>query len=241
MMLCGNRITTNASQVADIAAADFLISCGLPFSLSEDPKFKRLFEVGRNLGPNYKPPDRRAVSGKLMDSLFKTARDDQLHLLRQEADQFGISIFGDGATIQKVPLINVLAASPNNPFALLDIVDCTAHLANGGKKDAPYISNMILPLIKMIEGRAENDHSKKKPGLVDLVLFDGASNVVKAGKLLAINHPRITALHGAEHVVSLFFRDVYTEVSEYFLCNRIYTAISPSFAVYNVQEIIRLW
>jgi len=86
-------------------------------------------------------------------------------------------------------------------------------LAGGGKKDAPYISNLILPLIKMIEGKAENDHSKKKPGLVDLVLFDGASNVVKAGKLLAINYPRITALHGAEHVVSLFFRDVYTQVS----------------------------
>jgi len=212
LMLCGNQITPNASQAADIAAADFLISCGLPFSLSEDPKFKRLFECGRNLGPNYKPPNRRAVSGKLMDSLFKTARDEQLHSLRQEADAFGFSIFGDGATIHKVPLINILAASPNNPFALLDIVDCTSHLESGGKKDAPYIANMILPLIKLIQGKAENDNSKKKCGLVDLVLFDGASNVVKAGKLLAINYPRITALHGAEHVVSLFFRDVYTQV-----------------------------
>jgi hypothetical protein len=57
MMLCGNQISPNASQVAHIAAANFLISCGLPFSLSEDPKFMRIFEVGRNLGPNYKPPD----------------------------------------------------------------------------------------------------------------------------------------------------------------------------------------
>ena len=73
---------------------------------------------------------------------------------------------------------------------------------------------MILPLIKMIEGRADHNHKKKKPGLVDLVLFEGALNVVKAGKLLSINYPRITALHGAEHVVSLFFRDVYTQVSQ---------------------------
>ena len=132
LMLCGNQITPNASQIAGVAAADFLISCGLPFVLSEDPKFKRLFEVGRNLGPNYKPPDQRAVSGRLMDSLFKTARDEQLQSLCQEADHFGISIFG-------IPLINILAASPNNPFALLDIVDCSSHLAAGGKKDAPYI------------------------------------------------------------------------------------------------------
>jgi hypothetical protein len=32
-----------------------------------------------------------------------------------------------------------LGSSPNNPFALLDIVDCTRELANGGKKDAKYI------------------------------------------------------------------------------------------------------
>ena len=37
--------------------------------------------------------------------------------------------------------------------------------------------------------------------------------MTKAGKLLAINHPRITALHGAEHVLALFFKDVYTKVS----------------------------
>ena len=42
-----------------------------------------------------------------MDSLFMTARDEQLHSLRREADHFGISIFGDGVTIQKIPLINV--------------------------------------------------------------------------------------------------------------------------------------
>ncbi len=69
---------------------------------------------------------------------------------RNEVPSFGgqffwISIFGDGAMIKSVPLINVLAAGPNNPFALLDIVDCTSHVEVGGKKDAPYIANMILP------------------------------------------------------------------------------------------------
>jgi len=35
----------------------------------------------------------------------------------------------------------VLAAGINNPFALLEIADCTAHLAEGGKKDAKYCQN----------------------------------------------------------------------------------------------------
>jgi hypothetical protein len=47
---------------------------------------------------------------------------------------------------------------------------------------------------------------------VDLVLFDGASNVQNAGKLASITYPRITVVHGAEHVVSLFFEDMFTKM-----------------------------
>jgi hypothetical protein len=43
-------------------------------------------------------------------------------------------------------------------------------------------------------------------------LFDGASNVQKAAKLVSVEYPRITVIHGAEHVVSLFFKDVFTKV-----------------------------
>jgi hypothetical protein len=45
-------------------------------------------------------------------------------------------LFGNGATIQKVPMMKFWGSSPNNPFALLDIVDCTSEMAKGGKKDA---------------------------------------------------------------------------------------------------------
>jgi hypothetical protein len=36
---------------------------------------------------------------------------------------------------------------PNNPFALLDIVDCTSETAKGGKKDAKYIAWLLKPII----------------------------------------------------------------------------------------------
>jgi hypothetical protein len=44
------------------------------------------------------------------------------------------------------------------------------------------------------------------------VLFDGASNVQNTGKLVSIAYPRITVVHGAEHVVSLFFKDIFTKM-----------------------------
>ena len=106
----------------------------------------------------------------------------------------------------------MLAAGVNNPFALLDIANCTDHLAKGRMKDASHITNIIEPLIKNLEGELDGNRHKCA-GIVDLVFFDGASNVQNAGQLLQVKFPRITVGHGAEHVVSLFFSDVYCKVS----------------------------
>ena len=65
-----------------------------------------------------------------------------------------------------------------------------------------HIAKIIMPLIDLIH--SEHDvHNKKSPRIVDLVFFDGSSNVQNAGEILRIFNPRITVGHGAEHVVSL--------------------------------------
>ncbi len=103
--------------------------------------------------------------------------------------------------------------SPNNQFALLDIVDCTSEIAKGGKKDAKYIAGLLKPIISWIEQNKDpNNQKTDHQGVVDLVLFDGASNVQNAGKLVSITYPRITVVHGAEHVVSLFFKEIFTKI-----------------------------
>ena len=71
-------------------------------------------------------------------------------------------------------------------------------MASGGKKDAPYIAGLFEPIIE--------DFDPKKC-LTDLILFDGASNVQKAGQILEAKFPTAHCLHGGEHVVSLFFAD----------------------------------
>jgi hypothetical protein len=44
------------------------------------------------------------------------------------------------------------------------------------------------------------------------VLFDGASNVQNARKLVSITYHCITIVNGAEHVVSLFFKNIFTKM-----------------------------
>ncbi len=97
---------------------------------------------------------------------------------------------------------------------MLDIVDCTSEMAKGGEKDAKYIAGPLKPIISQIEQTKDpNNQKTNHRGVVDLVLFDGASNVQNAMKLVSITYPCIiTIVHGAEHVVSLFFKDIFTKM-----------------------------
>ena len=110
----------------------------------------------------------------------------------------------------------MMACCVHIPAAVLDVADCTDHVAEGGLKDATYLANLFLPLIVKLEG-GENGKWK---GMVDLLFFDGASNVQKAGRIIQGRHPNITLGHGAEHVSSLFLGDVFKKVRQYKrLCN----------------------
>ena len=44
--------------------------------------------------------------------------------------------------------------------------------------------------------------------LFDTVIFDGAANVQKGASIIAAHRPMMFTMHGAEHVVSLFFSDL---------------------------------
>ena len=130
LKLYGNAILPEANQQMHIAIATFIHGSALPFSMARDPNFLDIIDITRNLGPRYTPPDRQMVSCSLLDSLYRTSFKGMMTTLLSKVEIFGLTIYGDGATIKSVPLINILAAGPNNPFALLDIVDSTIHLQN---------------------------------------------------------------------------------------------------------------
>ncbi len=96
------------------------------------------------------------MSGQLLDVLHDPNKDKMVRNLLLESKIFGVSIFGDGVTNTHVPLINILSSSPNNPFALLEIVDCTGQMANGGDKCTKYLSSLVRPLIRWLEEMARS-------------------------------------------------------------------------------------
>ena len=56
-----------------------------------------------------------------------------LEMIKKEAEIFGFLFLGDGATISRCPLLNILASAKNIQVAVLEIVDFQVHLADGNK------------------------------------------------------------------------------------------------------------
>ena len=184
----------------DVAVADWIHSCNLPFYVAEDPKFKNMLLKARHSPANYVPPNRRAVGGVLLTANYNHVLESSISDLKKGAEIFGLTFYGDGATIQRNPKINLLCSGVHNPCAVLDIADCSGHMSRGGKKDAAYIARLFIPIMKMLD-------PQKLWG--DLIYFDGASNVQKAGTIISKHFPRCTVLHGGEHIVSLYFNDIF--------------------------------
>ena len=99
---------------------------------------------------------------------------------------------GDGATISRCALLNILDSEKNLPVAVLVIVDCQGNLADGNKKDVTFICNQFLNHMKEI-------YPAKT--LSDIVMFDGAPNVQLSGRLLKVHYQKLTVMRGFEHKV----------------------------------------
>jgi hypothetical protein len=182
------------------AIADMIHSHGLPFSLSDSPRLKLVLKLAKTVSTLYVPPSRNTVSGSLLKANFnKIQHDGRKELLNETAGIFGISIMGDGATIKKLPLFNILASGVSKPTFVLRVCDSTKHLEVGTGKHGRIIAAECIKVMKEIDPDRV---------LIDCLMFDGASNMVKAGKCVELIYPRITVIHGSEHVISLFCKDV---------------------------------
>ena len=65
-------------------------------------------------------------------------------MIKKEAEIFGLLFLGDGATISRCPLLNILASAKNITVAVLEIVDFKGHLSDGNKKYGTFICNQFF-------------------------------------------------------------------------------------------------
>ena len=191
------RKSNNAT--VEMAIADFFHCENIPDAVVESQQFQHLIKVCRLVGEDFVVPHRKKIGGELLDLNYRNTYERNKAELLKEVKMFGLAFMGDGATIHRMPLMNILAMSGVTPPITISIQDCSKHMADGGKKDALYIADMFEE--KVIEYDPEKIYT-------DVFFFDGASNVQKAGEVLMARFPRTFCFHRGEHVVSLFFSSI---------------------------------
>ncbi len=98
------------------------------------PRFKQLVFVLSTDGSDFEIPKQMQIGGPLLDLNFQTKYDDNKTNLLKSADVFRLSFLGNGATVKRMPLINILESCADTPPIMVAIQDCTKHLQEGGRK-----------------------------------------------------------------------------------------------------------
>jgi hypothetical protein len=182
-----------------MAIADFWHLDNLPDRAVESPWFKLILKYAKLVDQTFKVPSRKMIGGPLLDLNYKNCIALNKEAILKEADVIGLAWLSDGATVARMPLINVLVMCAKISPITVAITDCSEPISHGGKKDASFIASMMEDLV--VEYEQMKCHT-------DIFFFDGASNVAKAGHVLQAKFPLSYSLYGGEHVVSLFFDDI---------------------------------
>jgi hypothetical protein len=114
---------SNATRLT-AAIAEFVYSKGLSFSAVEGDHFRQILKLAKLVAVTYRPPTRKVLANELLQLSYDTRLDKYMVDLAVDADVYGISLFGDGATVHGMPLMNILASGVHESAAVLAIVDC---------------------------------------------------------------------------------------------------------------------
>jgi hypothetical protein len=145
-------INIKADDIARAAIAEGIHCCGLSFSLADHPKFKNMLRCMMGVGANFKFPNRKDIGGSLLKANYSEYKGRNFVNLTMDADIYGLTVYGDGATTKKKPFVNILASGTHCPAAVLEIADCTGHMMSGGTKDAKFIAkDLFLPHLKELD------------------------------------------------------------------------------------------
>jgi hypothetical protein len=119
----GDVAVSNSAKLTT-AIAEFVYCKGLSFSATEGEHFLHVLKLARLVKGDYRPPTRKVLSNELLEISYQGRLDRYMVDLAVDSDVYGLSLFGDGATVHGMPLMNILASGVGEPCAVLSIVDC---------------------------------------------------------------------------------------------------------------------
>ena len=111
----GEGVAASNSAKLTAAIAEFVYCKGLSFSAIEGEHFLQILKLSRLVSGKYRPPNRHLLGNELLEHSYNRRMEQSMVDLAVDADVYGLSIFGDGATVHGMPLMNILANGFGEP------------------------------------------------------------------------------------------------------------------------------
>jgi hypothetical protein len=119
----GGVSASNSTKLTS-AIAEYVYCKGLLFLSVEGTHFAQIIKLVKLAPSAYAPPTRKVLANELLDLSYENRMEKFMSRLEMDADVYGLSLFGDGATVHGMPLMNILASGVHEPSAVLAIIDC---------------------------------------------------------------------------------------------------------------------
>ncbi len=132
------------SKMLDSTIANFIYENDLSFNVADTQSFAAVLvqciEFGQqHPGRKYKAPNRRRIGGPLLDSAYEDTAAS-LQPIIDKAKQYGGTLASDGwSDAQRQPITNLMVVTRESAV-FMKSVDSTDHMADGGRKNATYLS-----------------------------------------------------------------------------------------------------
>ena len=112
---------------------------------------ERLFFCHYNPLQSYKVPLRNVLSGKLLKDQPKKSTEKDVSKVLADAAKFGATIASDGwSNAQRRPILNFMVVTrlvTRGRAAFMHSIDCTDHMADGGRKDSACVASKTIDAI----------------------------------------------------------------------------------------------
>jgi hypothetical protein len=106
------------------AIAEYMYCKGLSLLSIEGTHFAQIIKLAKLAPSAFAPPSCKVLANKLLDLSYENRMEKFMPHLEMDADVYGFSLFGDGATVHGMPLMNILASGVHEPSTVLGIIDC---------------------------------------------------------------------------------------------------------------------
>jgi hypothetical protein len=133
-----------------LTIASFFHSCNIPAHNANAPVFREMVQAIKMAPASYPPPpspNNAASDDELLERLYDVAKTGVQYRV-QDVAQFGWSLCSDGMTWLRRGLVNFVFQSATSGPIFLKCVDASGHMADGGTKDADFIAEQTLEVLK---------------------------------------------------------------------------------------------